>query len=494
MSEATPISTPLLTDISSVANNVQPSFIESLMADQPQFTSIVPAFKRASSGLKAISPMIEALRSKSALRRTVTSQLVEPSVEPGVISLGALDAAHALTSNTELAWPRGGPIHAAFEALPSLDPIAAKARFEAATYRTSRGRQQLTQVYSRDYVHFTALLKERGLGETAYGSSYVRRPLTPSEHMWKGNYAQALHAAIWLAMIAQGVDAGLNRHELYDDGAIHELSHIVEDDELDRNVGRRLRHGRSPKDWSLSLLDVFEKVIAFERRVPGAHPMDGLGEEDREEWVRVQALQIEAVRQRIRARDFPVRLSDYAGLMMGTSTGIEFPYKKPFTQQTLRKPKELLKTDFDVLERKMAFAALYGSSMSGMATMQQAFNAGAVILGDMASIGGVLPDRQPTPDKRTFEMSRLSQGETAKSARIAKFMKAKADKAEPEKPKPVVVLDEVQNSKGDFVLPKGKIIIGIDPAKPGSEGMAVATLDDQTLEVKNLKITIGADA
>lgn len=491
MSEATPISTPLLTDISSVADSVQPSIIESLMADQPQFTSIVPAFKRASSGLKAISPKIEALRSKSALRRTVTSQLVEPVVDPGVLSLASLDAAHALTSNTELAWPRGG----AFEALPSLDPIAAKARFEPATYHTSRGRQQLTQVYSRDYAHFTALLKERGLGETAYGSSrYVRRPLTPSEHMWKGNYAQALHATIWLAMITQGANADLNRHELYDDGAIHELSHIVEDDELDRNVSRQLRHARSPKGWSLSLLDVFEKVIAFERRVPGAHPMDGLGEEDREEWVRVQGLQIEAVRQRIRARDFPVSLRDYAGLMMGTSTGIEFPYKKPFTQQTLRKPKELLKTDFAVLERKLAWAALYGASMSGMAAMQQAFNAGAVIFDDMASIGGILPDRQPTPDKRTFEMSRLSQGETAKSARIAKFMKAKADKAETGKAKPVIVLDEAQNYKGDFVLPKGKVIVGIDPAKPGSEGMAVATLDDQTFKLKDLKITIGADA
>lgn len=335
--------------------------------------------------------------------------------------------------SADLAWPRGGLLKGEarrerFRALPTPAQAAPEPRLIYSRYRLPRGGERLTQVFCRDAEHAKALMAQRGMGEEIDGRLLTgRKPILPSEHLWAGSPAKALHALTWLLMIAQNIEArqGDVRDAFYDDGLLHELAHIVED------AGSGYYHAvdHQPDRWSSLRIDLFKRLAAFERVIPGAHPTHGLDAAGAKLWLEAQDAQVAMLDGR----------DEVPSLVRGAS--------KAFALQ-----QAVMSSEIDGLE---------GTMLRGAKT----FDDLKIVLDEFAYIkhkpelvNDVLltPETAPkTPDKRGFDMHSVAQGRSAKAARIDKIM-------------------------ADMKARKRKPVVGIDPAKPGSDRTGFAIMEAAT--------------
>lgn len=90
-----------------------------------------------------------------------------------------------------------------------------------------------TQLWARDEPHARELCELRGMGEYFSGPTSLystTEVFLPSEHLDRGNFGDALHAAIWLSMVAVASKTADPMHLLLDGGIVHELAHCVAED------------------------------------------------------------------------------------------------------------------------------------------------------------------------------------------------------------------------------------------------------------------------
>ncbi|AXQ69306.1 hypothetical protein HOU02_gp419 [Caulobacter phage CcrBL9] len=154
--------------------------------------------------------------------------------------------------------------------------------YYATRYRLPDGTIQITQCYAESEEHLGEVMAARGMGEAHHPTGYViAKPKMPSEWLEKRDYAKAIHALTWAAMIAvkAGVDAWTLLH---DKGLMHELAHLNEYntevtayrpmDAWLNAFGHQSGQGAEPLDLRARRLKLVASLKAFEATVPGLAP------------------------------------------------------------------------------------------------------------------------------------------------------------------------------------------------------------------------------
>jgi len=132
------------------------------------------------------------------------------------------------------------------------------------TYETPTG-VEYTQCYARDADHFAEVVKLRGMGETPHipwpGDPIAAPPVMPSTYLLEQKWIDAMHALIWVGMIATKAGIADGWGLLNDHGILHGMSHVL----------MNTRHGYGHDVTGPYL----ERVKKLEREVPGVHPCWG---------------------------------------------------------------------------------------------------------------------------------------------------------------------------------------------------------------------------
>ncbi|UTU07960.1 hypothetical protein CcrC1_gp274 [Caulobacter phage C1] len=96
-------------------------------------------------------------------------------------------------------------------------------------YRVPSGRTKITQCFADSPEHLQEVIKARGMDEVVDDSGVkVAKPKLPSQWLDQKQYAKAMHALNWVAMV--GVQAGVVSawDLLNDEGVLHEMAHLIE--------------------------------------------------------------------------------------------------------------------------------------------------------------------------------------------------------------------------------------------------------------------------
>ncbi len=137
----------------------------------------------------------------------------------------------------------------------------------ATRYPLPDGSNAITSCYAANRAHLDALMKQRGMGETFVGDDRILdSPRMPSGLLRDCRPAAAMHALIWISMIAVRSGQDMAWRALNDRGVVHALAHELE-------AAERLCHpaSRHRAVW----MHIADQVEAFEREVPGVHPCWG---------------------------------------------------------------------------------------------------------------------------------------------------------------------------------------------------------------------------
>ncbi|AXQ69865.1 hypothetical protein HOU03_gp403 [Caulobacter phage CcrSC] len=154
--------------------------------------------------------------------------------------------------------------------------------YYATRYGLPNGSIQITQCYAESEEHLKEVMAARGMGEVHHPTGYaIAKPTMPSAWLEKRDYAKAIHALTWAAMIAvkSGVDAWTLLH---DRGLMHELAHLNEyNTEVTAHrpmdawlnaFGHPSGLGAEPIDLRARRLKLVDDLKAFEATVPGLAP------------------------------------------------------------------------------------------------------------------------------------------------------------------------------------------------------------------------------
>lgn len=136
-------------------------------------------------------------------------------------------------------------------------------------YRLPNGDKQHTQVYADDEQHLVQVLARRKMGEQkAISPPALSEPTMPSKLLEQSRHPEAMHALIWVSMIATSAGVATNWELMNDNGLIHELAHY---NQVASQYGYALG-GKSLlgffdlNNWRRALI---QKLRTFEERVPG---------------------------------------------------------------------------------------------------------------------------------------------------------------------------------------------------------------------------------
>lgn len=133
----------------------------------------------------------------------------------------------------------------------------------ATSYVLPNGDRAATQCYARDVQHLRDTIHARCMGESAERADLaVPAPLMPSDHLRLGNLPEAVHAAIWVCMIATRANTVSAWDILCDMGVVHELTHML--------IGAGTF--RQAYGYDSRLIADLEQL---ERATPGVHPSWG---------------------------------------------------------------------------------------------------------------------------------------------------------------------------------------------------------------------------
>lgn len=231
-------------------------------------------------------------------------------------------------------------------------------------YTLPSGRRTSTQVHARDRAHLDEVMALRGMGETSEGevSSFV--PEMPSDRLKAGDYEGAMHALIWVSMIA-GRTNTTAWMLLNDEGIIHELAHRAQ---VRRSALGFLSYAG---DYGVSAL--VERIREFEQAVPGVHRRWGMTEKA---WAAEEAEQLDALRCRQ-----------------------------------------------EVMQRALASLSRAAAKHLGREKGDTVY-----LLGDpdATAAEAVIPRRRARPGTRDFHLDQLAQQKQAKADQLAKLGKARS--------------------------------------------------------------------
>ena len=373
-----------------------------------------------------------------------------------------------------------------------MHPSRLKPFFTICEYPLPDGGRTITQVFCRpDKSDLDAILAARKMGEVFKedGSSSFRFPKMPSEHYYDGHLGKTMHACVWVGMVLNHANPEAARIAMFDTGIIHEISHQIENDYDTWGTTRHLE----AKRWGRhsNKLAIWDRLRVFERLVPGLHPRYGLTPDEQVQWDAYEAERRAAVVE-WQAAPSP-HLSGYEGMVTGRMTGRLLPdlpakmmkLKTADFAPTEARAMAAIYEQFAEANRKAVAESLsaYGNveGFSEFKGLQTRYGKGAILMIDEASLiwpDDRLPEREPLPNQRQFEMSRVSRGQTAKekwvAACVAK-LKAKAEDAKTTAHKSQgVSLGLVEGSRASMksvleAFAGGPLLVGIDPAKPGLE-------------------------
>lgn len=127
------------------------------------------------------------------------------------------------------------------------------------------GLDQTTEVFAKDHEELYKVLEQRHMGEhfdllhTLFEDAQSVE--LPSELIKAERYAEALHAACWLGMVACKSETATGFELLDDVGLIHCLSHLC--------LPQSILDMQSPEFLSMSKKRALKEAIRLESIVPG---------------------------------------------------------------------------------------------------------------------------------------------------------------------------------------------------------------------------------